>query len=200
MLKNIYHRVFKRRLMSHGLSQQEAEELIGNRTKFKLYTAEQHLKNLKNLEQDCTTMHSSKGRVEWEMEIESFLFHLVGVSDSLVAKTNDIFGFNLGAGKVRIEIMEPLLINRNEGGLLSNLRRFDNESWFHKLRDWRNQVTHISLLPMLFTIDVGEGNKPRVFFRDDQDKKLEVIPFLEDSLQNVKVLLQDIIKNEPRLG
>ncbi len=76
----------------------------------------------------------------------------------------------------------------------------DNESWFHKLRDWRNQVIHISLLPMLFTIDVGEGNKPRVFFRDDQDKKLEVIPFLEDSLQNVKGLLQDIIKNEPRLG
>jgi hypothetical protein len=186
--------------MSHDLSQQESEELIGNRTKFKLHAAAQHLKNLKNLEQDGTTMHYSKGRVQWEMEIESFLFHLVGVSDSLVAKTNDIFGFNLGVGKVRIEIMEPLLIDRNEGGLLLNLRRFDKEPWFHKLREWRNQVTHISLLPVLFSVEIPENGKPKVFFRDDQDKKLEVIPFLEDSLQKVKVLLQDIIKNEPRLA
>ena len=145
-------------------------------------------------------MHCSNGRVEWEIDIESFLFHLVGVSDSLVAKTNDLLGFNLGVGKVRIEIMEPLLNRLNEGGLLSNLGRFDNEPWFHKLREWRNQVTHISLLPVLFTVGVSDGNKTKVFFRDDQDKKLEVIPFLEDSLQKAKVVLQDIIKNEPRLG
>jgi len=56
------------------------------------------------------------------------------------------------------------------------------------------------LLPILFSGGVGEGNKPRIFFRDDQDKKLEVSPFLEDSVQNVKGLLQDIIKNEPWLG
>jgi hypothetical protein len=186
--------------MSHDLSQQESEELIRNRTKFKLYAAQQHLKNLKNLEQSGTTMHSPKGRVEWEMEIESFLFHLVGVSDSLLAKTNDMLGLNLNLGEVRIEKMKPLLTNRNEGILLSNLGKFDAEDWFKRLRIWRNKVTHISLLPVLFSVEIPENGKPKVFFRHDQDKKLEVIPFLEDSLQKVKVFLREIIKNEPRLG
>ncbi|MDP9288724.1 MAG: hypothetical protein M3P08_11075 [Thermoproteota archaeon] len=54
------------------------------------------------------------------------------------------------------------------------------------------------MLSVLFRVDVGVDNKPKVFFRDKPDK--EVIPFLENSLQNVKDLLQEIINNEPRLA
>jgi hypothetical protein len=53
--------------MSHDLSEDEVGRLIENRTEFKLYAAEQHFKNLENLEQDGSTMRSFKGRVEWEM-------------------------------------------------------------------------------------------------------------------------------------
>jgi hypothetical protein len=78
-----------------------------------------------------------------------------------------------------------------------NLRKLDKENWFRELRRWRDQVTHISLLPMLFTVGVGVDNKPKVFFRDHPDK--QVIPFLETYLQKVKDLLQEIINNEPLL-
>jgi hypothetical protein len=178
------------------ISEDEARKLIENRTEFKLYAAAQHLKNLKNIEQSGTTMHSPKGRIEWEMEIESFLFHLVGISDTLLAKTNDKLDLKLkgrGISLQNIKLILNYLIEKNlltknaEENLLSNLGRFDKEPWFQRLRQWRNQVTHISLLPVLFSVEIPENGKPKLYFRDDQDKKLEVIPFLEDSLQSVKV-------------
>jgi hypothetical protein len=158
--------------MSQDISENEAGRLIENRTQFKLYAAEQHLKNLENLEQDgSSTMHFFKGRVEWEMVIESFLFYILGVWDSLLAKINDNW-------ELRLKGMD---ININN------------------IKEWRNQVTHISLLPVLFSVEIPENGKPKVYFPDDQDKKLEVIPFLEDSHRSVKALLQQIIRNEPRL-
>jgi hypothetical protein len=53
--------------MLHNISEEEAIELMENRVKFKLNAAEQHLNNLKDIEQSGTTMHSSKGRVKWDM-------------------------------------------------------------------------------------------------------------------------------------
>ena len=52
MIRNTYRQVFKDSLMSQDISEDEAGRLIENRTEFKLYAAKQHLKNLKNLEQD----------------------------------------------------------------------------------------------------------------------------------------------------
>jgi hypothetical protein len=72
--------------MSHDLSEDEAGRLIENRTESKMYAAEQRLNNLKRLEQKGSNMRLFKERVHWEMEIESFLFHIVGVWDSLLAK------------------------------------------------------------------------------------------------------------------
>jgi hypothetical protein len=191
------------------ISEDEAGKLIENGTEFKLYAAKHHLNNLKDIDQSGTTMHLSKGRVGWEMEIESFLFHLVGVSDTLLAKTNDKLDLKLkgrGISLQNIKLMlnylneKNQLMKKDKENLISNLGRIDKEPWFQRLKQWRNQVTHGNLLNVLFDIDIPENGKPKVFFRDDQDKKLEVIPFLEDSLQKVRVLLQDIIKNEPRLG
>lgn len=199
MVKNVYRLVVKDRLMSEDISEEQARELIENRTKFKLYAAQQHLNNLKMLEQKGSSARFFKERIHWEMEIESFLFHLVGVSDSLLAKANDKLKLKLDVGKVRIENMRPLLNKLNEGDLLSNLSKFDEKPWFSRSRRWRNQVTHITLLSVLFKIDIPENGKPKVFFRDDPKKEMEVIPFLEDALHNVIVLLQEVIRNEPRL-
>ncbi|MDP9288723.1 MAG: hypothetical protein M3P08_11070 [Thermoproteota archaeon] len=134
----------KRYLVSHDISEEDATKLVEDRAKFKLYAAEQHLKNLINLEQNGITMHSFKGRVHWEMEIESFLFHLVGVSDSLLAKTNDKLKLKLKDRDVKIEKIKILLNYLNEESLLLNLRKLDKQNWFHELRRWRNQVTHIN--------------------------------------------------------
>jgi hypothetical protein len=206
LVKNIYRLVFKRRHMSQDISEDEAGKLLENRTEFKLYAAQQHLNNLKMLEQKGSNMRLSKERVRWEMEIESLLFHLVGVGDTLLAKTNDKLDLKLKGRDIclrNIKLMlnflneKNLLSKKSKENILANLNKFDDLNWFTDLRHWRNQVTHITLLNVLFTVGGGE---PKVFFRADPDKKLEVIPYLEDSLHKVKVLLQEIIGNEPLLG
>jgi hypothetical protein len=65
MMKNIY-RQFKYSLMSQGISEDEAGRLIENRMEFKLYAAKQHLKNLKILEQNGSSMLSSKERAHMQ--------------------------------------------------------------------------------------------------------------------------------------
>jgi hypothetical protein len=183
--------------MSHDLSEEEAIELMENRVKFKLYAAEQHLSNLNRLEQNGSSMRFFKERVRWEMEIESFLFYIVGVWDSLLAKINNNWELRLKGRDININNIKIFLNYLNEQALLINLVNFmDN---IKKLKEWRNQTTHRDLLSVLFRIDIGIDDKPKVFFRDDPDKKLEVIPFLENEFKNVKGLVEDIIKNEPRL-
>jgi hypothetical protein len=139
MIINIYRQVFKSSLMSQGISEDEAERLIENRTEFKLYAAEQHLNNLKRLEHKGSNMRLFKERVHWEMEIESFLFHIVGVWDS-DSKINNIWELRLKGRDVNIDNIEFFLNYLNEQALLINLANFNKNT--EKLRDWRNRVTH----------------------------------------------------------
>jgi hypothetical protein len=181
--------------MSQDISEDEAGRLIENRTEFKLYAAEQHLNNLKRLEQKGSNMRLFKERVHWEMEIESFLFHIVGVWDSLLAKINNIWELRLKGRDVNIDKIELFLNYLNEQALLINLANFSKNT--EKLREWRNRVTHENLINI--QIRPSTDGEPEVFFVDDPDKKLVIIPLLENALQNVKVLVQDIMNSESRL-
>ena len=61
------------------LSTEDARELVEDRIKFKLYSAEHHFRNLKFLEQNEGDISSSlQLRVRWEMEIEPLLSQLIG--------------------------------------------------------------------------------------------------------------------------
>ena len=67
-----------------------------------------------------------------------------------------------------------------------------------KLREWRNRVTHENL--MNIQIRPNTDGEPEVYFVEDPKKKLVIIPLLENELKNVKRLVEDIIKNDSRLG
>ena len=195
MIKNIYRQVFKYSLMSQDILEDEAGRLIENRTEFKLYAAEQHLNNLKRLEHKGSNMRLFKERVLWEMEIESFLFHIVGVWDSLLAKINNIWELRLKGRDVNIDNIEFFLNYLNEQALLISLANFSKNT--QELREWRNWVTHENL--MYVQIRPNTDGEPEVYFVDDPKKKLVIIPLLENALQNVKGLVQDIMNSESRL-
>jgi hypothetical protein len=76
-----------------------------------------------------------------------------------------------------------------------NLAKFSNN--FKNLREWRNRVTHENL--MHIQIRPNTDGEPEVFFVDDTNKKLVIIPLLENEFKNVKGFVEDIIKNETRL-
>jgi hypothetical protein len=115
----------------------------------------------------------------------------------VAGKINNNWELKLKGRDININNIKIFLNYLNEQALLTNLANFSNN--IKNLKGWRNQTTHRDLLNVLFRIDIGVDDKPKVFFRDDPDKKLEVIPFLENSLQKVKVLLHEIINNDSRL-
>ena len=141
-------------------------------------------------------MGFSKERVRWEMEIESFLFYVVGVRDSFLVKINDKLGLKLKEEEVYMNTIENKLNHLNEQHLLTDLKNFNTSSCFRILKESRDQSTHRRLIEVRFSHglyeDLNAGTsrsvKPKVFLVADPDKQLEIIPFLEDSLQKVEAL------------
>jgi Cthe_2314-like HEPN len=177
------------------LSEEDATKLIENRVNFKLYAAEQHLNNLKTLNQNGVSIRQYRGRVPLEMEIECFLFHIVGVYDSLLVRINDKLGLKLKGKDIKYHNIKKILTYLNEQSLLTSLHNFYNNSSLKKLTEWRNYVTHHNLLNIHAT---GSSDEPEVFIDEGPDKKPDKklpILFLEKGLKDVKDLVQDLNKH-----
>jgi hypothetical protein len=134
--------VFKGCLISHDISEDEATKLIEDRMEFKLYVADQHLNNLKRLEQKCSNIRLFKERILWEMEIEPFMFHVVGARDSLLVRINDKLGLKLKKEEVNVESIRTKLVQVNEQNLLTDFDSLNHDDCFRTIKKLRNQSTH----------------------------------------------------------
>jgi len=134
--------------MSQEMSEEEAGRLLENRMEFKLYVAKRHLNNLRRFEQEGSSMPFFKERVRWEMEIESFLFYVVDVRDSFLAKINDKLGLGLKEEEVYMNTIETKLNQRSEQHILTDLKNFNTSSCFRILKESRDQSTHRRLIDM----------------------------------------------------
>ncbi len=160
------------------------QELIEDRIKFKLHAAEHHLKNLQALEQDYVSISTFEGRIKWEIEIEDFLFQLVGIRDAVLFRINDKIGLKLKNKKVTLDNVETELNAHNKKSLWETIKIFkEHSNWFSALNKLRNQSTHRKLVNI--HVAVGTG-KRKVYLITDPQTELEPIPYLEDSLQNMK--------------
>jgi hypothetical protein len=110
------------------LSEEDASKLLENRVNFKLYTAEQHLNSLKTLNQNGISIRQFRGRVPWEMEIESFLFHISGVYGSLLVRINDKLELKLKGKDIKYHNFKTILTYLNEQSLLTSPHNFSNNS------------------------------------------------------------------------
>jgi hypothetical protein len=68
------------------LPNDEFPKFHSDRLSFKLYACEQHLKNLKYMESRYGELSSATKRLSAEMEIDSFLFQMIGTVNSLLAR------------------------------------------------------------------------------------------------------------------
>jgi hypothetical protein len=174
-----------------------AQELIENRIKFKLYAAEHHLKNLEALEQENEIILRFEGRVKWEIEVECFLSQLVGLRDAILFRINDKMGLKLKKTQVKFTNIKIILNALNKRTLLETIKVFgDKHDWFSVLKELRNQSTHRELTNVRIKPDTSEA---KVYIITDSPTELEVIPYLEDSLRKMKDLIEHIKNNEPIL-
>jgi hypothetical protein len=156
--------------------------LQSDRIIFKLFACEQHLKNIKNIKLQHGDLLSKDERVGAEMEIDSLISQMIGTVDSLLFRIIDRFQLT-GIQGDRIEI--PTVISgleaQSEGIELAKELQDANLQGgsYWRLKDLRNYSLHDSLL--------------------SAEASLDVIPYFEQTLAQLKEFIKNIIMNEPKL-
>src|SRR6185312_13898611 len=96
--------------MDSDISSEHAQQLLEDRVKFKLYAAEQHLNELKNIKQKHGSIRKSPEiLVKAEMEIDCFLAHIMGARDSLLVEINNELGLMMPLEDVKLETVNARL-------------------------------------------------------------------------------------------
>jgi hypothetical protein len=176
-----------------------AKKLLEDRIEFKFYAAEKHLQILSDMEAKGETPNNCQGRLNWEIEIEELLFHLIGAMDYLLVRINERLNLKLETRKVTaINVCKKLRLKKRndlikELWVLSNPRN-PVRSWLKILTDLRNTGTHRSIINVSFA-----GGNTRITFVEDPKSELEIIPYLDDRIQRMRDLIDNIIRKDPSL-
>lgn len=173
--------------------------LLENRIEFKFYAAEKHLQALTDMQAKGETPNNSVGRLNWELEIEELLFHLVGAMDCLLVRINERLNLGLENGKVNaINVCKKLRLKKRND-LMKELWYLLNphnrvRSWLKILTDLRNTGMHRSIINISFA-----GGNMNITFVEDPQADSDIIPYLDDHIQRMRDLIDNIIRKEPLL-
>jgi hypothetical protein len=188
------------------------KRLLNDRVEFKLYAAEQHLNRLKEIENAYGgDIAKDNVRIEVEMEVDCFLSQLVGAVDSLLSQINDRLDLGISTDRVNFaNVQSALSAKTKKIDLLSTLDRARQQgNWYYMLSQLRNQSVHRTFLKKVISVhddfppkpgqvrllnvqrEFEEGNNPF-----DHVMDMEVIPYLEKSLQQVRELIFSIRASE----
>ena len=173
--------------------------LLENRIEFKFYAAEKHLQALTDMQAKGETPNNSVGRLNWELEIEELLFHLVGAMDCLLVRINERLDLGLENGKVNaINVCKKLRLKKRND-LIKELWYLLNphnrvRSWLKILTDLRNTGTHRTIINISFA-----GGNMNITFVEDPQADSDIIPYLDDHIQRMRDLIDNIIRKEPLL-
>ena len=156
--------------------------LESDRIIFKLFACEEHLKNIKNIKLQHGDLLSKYARVKAEMDIDSLISQMIGTVDSLLFRIIDRFQLT-GIQSDRIEI--PAIISglsAQSNGIelakkLQDANLLGGSYW--RFKDLRNYSLSGSLL--------------------SAEASLDVIPYFEQTLVQLKEFIKNIITNEPIL-
>jgi hypothetical protein len=147
-----------------------------------MFACEEHLKNIKNIKSRHGDLLSKHARVDAEMEIDSLISQMIGTFDCLLFRIIDKFQLS-GMPSDRIEINKVIsaLSAESKGIELARELQKANQvgNWYWKIRDLRNYSLSGSLL--------------------STEASLDVIPYFEQTLIQLKEFIKNILMNEPKL-
>ena len=155
--------------------------LQSDRIIFKMFACEEHLKNLKNIKSQHGDLISKDVRVGAEMEIDSLISQMLGTFDCVLLKIIDNFQLS-GIPRDRMDFNKVVsgLSSESKGvELAGELQKANQEdNWYWMLKRLRNYSLSGSLL--------------------SKEASLDVIPFFEQTLVQLKELIKNIRMNEPK--
>jgi hypothetical protein len=156
--------------------------LQSDRIIFKLYACEEHLKNIKTIKLKHGDLLSKDSRISAEMEIDSLLSQMIGTFDSLLFRIIDKFQLSgIPSDKIEIEKAISVLSAESKGiDLAKELGDANKEgNWYWMVKHLRNYTLHGSLL--------------------SAEASLDVIPYFDQALVQLKEFINNIKMKEPKL-
>ena len=122
-------------------SQFDSEQLR-DRVEFKLYAAETHLKNLKEIQLKYPNLEEDNPSVQVELEIDCFLAQVLGAMDCLLILINTRLELGITTGKVDMATVQSALNSRTKNiSLLTELHEaLEHDRWLWTLMEFRNQM------------------------------------------------------------
>ena len=187
------------------------KRLLNDRVEFKLYAAEQHLNRLKEIENAYGDIAKDNARIEVEMEADCFLSQLVGAVDSLLFQINDRLDLGIPTDRVNFsDVQSALSAKTKKIDLLSPLDRArQHGNWYYMLSELRNQLVYRTFLKIAIPEHAFQQKPRQVRFlnvlREFEGNPfyhimdMEIIQYLEKSLQQVRELIFSIRRSEPLL-
>ena len=190
----------------------EIKKLLNDRVEFELYSAEQHLNRLREIENAYGDIVKYNARIEVEMEVDCFLSQLVAAVDSLLFQINDRLDLELPADRVNFANVQSALSAKTKNidllNPLDRARQYGN--WYYMLSESRNQLVHKTFLKKVAPIHEMAPPKPRKIrllnvLREFEGNpfghimEMEVIQYLEKNLHQVRDLIFSIRSSEPLL-
>ena len=180
--------------------------LLLDRVEFKIFAAEEHLNNLKELELNFPNMEEIDVAIQMELEIDCFLAQLLGSLDCLLMLINTRLELGIASGKVDIATIQSALNARTKNiSLLTDLHQAsEHNSWLWILKEFRNQTMQRpskEVQDLLFediTTSIKEGLNMSIHTSDKYINK-NTIGYLQQSVNRVRELVNSIRLKEPQL-
>lgn len=155
--------------------------LQSDRIIFKMFACEEHLRNLKNIKSQHGDLISKDARVDAEMQIDSLISQMIATFDCLLLRIIDNFQLS-GIPRDRMEfnkVVSALSAESKGVELAGELQKANQEgNWYWMLKHLRNY----SLIGSLLSAEAS----------------LDVIPFFEQALVQLKELIKNNNMNESK--
>ena len=130
-------------------------------------------------------------RMSAEMEIDSFIYQMIGTVDSLLFKINDTFGLMVPSDRIEIDKIQSALSAETKSidllNDLDNANQYGN--WYWTIKQLRNYSLGNSLISTEAFEVLANYTKTN----------MKIIPYFEQSLEYLEKLIESIRKREPKL-
>jgi hypothetical protein len=173
------------------LSTEDFSKFQNDRISFKLYACRQHFKNLKDIELRYNDLTSNDVRTSAEIEIDSFLYQMIGTVDSLLFKINDKFSLRIPSDRIEIDKIQSALSAETKSiDLLTDLDKANQYgNWYWTIKQLRNYSLGNSL------ISQGAFEVLTSYTKTN----MKIIQYFEQSLDYLEKLIESIRKKETKL-
>jgi hypothetical protein len=184
---------------------------LNDRVHFKLNAAKMHLDRLNDLQANSEgrTLASSNVRMQAEIEIDEFFYHLIGVKDALLHEINRELHLGLAPGDVKEETLnnklEEMLGEDAKEDLMRriNMMKSGERHPLRRINELHNQSEHRNMIPKDIVASAGGGVTNFALIDPLTSRRMnnQIIDYLTDSYERIeklqKMVRQNILKYPP---